>query len=29
MRYMLAWLMGVPFGLIVLWFVISQAGCGG
>jgi hypothetical protein len=27
-KYMVAWLLGVPFGLIVLWFAANQAGCG-
>jgi hypothetical protein len=25
MKYMIAWLLGVPGGLILLWFLISQA----
>ena len=25
MRYLFAWLLGVPTGLIVLWFLFSQA----
>jgi hypothetical protein len=28
MRYIAAWLLGVPFGLVVLWFLASQIGCG-
>lgn len=28
MRYIAAWLLGVPFGIVVLWFVASQLGCG-
>jgi hypothetical protein len=28
MKYGIAWLMGVPFSLIVLWFLANQAGCG-
>ena len=28
MKYVLAWLVGVPTSLIVLWFVANQAGCG-
>ena len=28
MRYVLAWMMGVPFGLIVLWYVVGHAACG-
>jgi hypothetical protein len=27
MRYIVAWLLGVPFGIIVLWFLANQAGC--
>jgi hypothetical protein len=27
MRYIIAWLLGVPTGLIVLWFLASQVGC--
>lgn len=27
MRYIAAWLLGVPFGLIVLWFLANQVGC--
>jgi hypothetical protein len=25
MRYMFAWLLGVPFSLIVLWFLVGHA----
>lgn len=28
MRYILAWILGVPFGVIVLWFVVGHAACG-
>lgn len=28
MRYILAWMMGVPVGLILLWFVVGQTACG-
>lgn len=28
MRYMAAWLLGVPFGIVVLWFLANQIGCG-
>jgi hypothetical protein len=28
MKYMVAWMLGVPFGLIVLWFVVGHAACG-
>ncbi len=27
MRYLAAWLLGVPLGLIVLWFVVGHAAC--
>jgi hypothetical protein len=27
MRYIVAWMLGVPFGLIVLWFLANQVGC--
>ena len=26
-RYIVAWLLGVPLGVIVLWFLASQVGC--
>jgi hypothetical protein len=29
MKYVAAWMLGVPFGLIVLWFAANQMGCGG
>ena len=28
MKYLFAWLVGVPTSLIVLWFVANQVGCG-
>jgi hypothetical protein len=28
MRYIAAWLLGVPFGLIVIWYVVGHAACG-
>jgi hypothetical protein len=28
MRYMVAWMLGVPFSVIVLWFVVGHAACG-
>lgn len=28
MRYIAAWLLGVPFSLIVLWYVVGHAACG-
>lgn len=28
MRYVVAWLLGVPFSLVAIWFLASQAGCG-
>ncbi len=27
MRYMVAWLLGVPFSIIVLWFLVAHSGC--
>jgi len=28
MKYGIAWMLGVPFSLIVLWFAANQVGCG-
>jgi hypothetical protein len=28
MKYGLAWLIGIPIPLILLWFLANQAGCG-
>jgi hypothetical protein len=28
MRYIVAWLLGVPFSVIVLWYVVGHAACG-
>jgi hypothetical protein len=28
MRYLVAWILGVPFGIIVLWYVVGHAACG-
>ena len=28
MRYIVAWLLGVPLSLIVIWYVIGHAACG-
>jgi hypothetical protein len=28
MKYGLAWLLGVPFSLVFLWFLMNQVGCG-
>jgi hypothetical protein len=28
MRYIVAWLLGVPLGVIVLWFVVGHMACG-
>lgn len=28
MRYIIAWILGVPLGIIVLWFIIGHAACG-
>jgi hypothetical protein len=27
MRYVLAWILGVPFSVIVLWFVVGHSAC--
>jgi hypothetical protein len=27
MRYILAWALGVPFSLVLLWYVVAHAGC--
>jgi len=28
MRYVVAWMLGVPFSVIVLWYVVGHAACG-
>jgi len=28
MRYIVAWMLGVPFSVIVLWYVVGHAACG-
>jgi hypothetical protein len=28
MKYGVAWLLGVPFSIVVLWFAANQMGCG-
>jgi hypothetical protein len=28
MKYGVAWLLGVPFSIIALWFAANQVGCG-
>jgi hypothetical protein len=28
MRYVFAWMFGVPFSVIVLWYVVGHAACG-
>jgi hypothetical protein len=28
MRYIIAWMLGVPFSVIVLWYVVGHAACG-
>jgi hypothetical protein len=28
MRYLIAWLLGVPGGIIILWFLFNNASCG-
>jgi len=27
MRYIVAWALGVPFGIVVLWYIVAHAGC--
>jgi len=29
MRYIIAWLLGVPFSIIVLWYLVGHTACGG
>jgi hypothetical protein len=28
MRYLVAWILGVPFSVIVLWYLVGHAACG-
>jgi hypothetical protein len=28
MRYIVAWILGVPFSVIVLWYLVGHAACG-
>jgi hypothetical protein len=28
MRYMVAWMLGVPFSVIVLWYIVGHSACG-
>jgi hypothetical protein len=28
MRYIVAWMLGVPFSVIVLWYIVGHAACG-
>ena len=28
MRYAVAWMLGVPFSVIVLWYLVGHAACG-
>jgi hypothetical protein len=28
MRYIVAWMLGVPFSVIVIWYVVGHAACG-
>jgi hypothetical protein len=28
MRYVIAWILGVPFSIIVIWFLVGHAACG-
>lgn len=29
MRYLVAWLLGVPLSVIAVWYVLSHVACGG
>ena len=29
MRYLVAWIVGVPLSVIVLWYFVGRAACGG
>lgn len=28
MRYLVAWLLGVPLSVIALWYIVGHAACG-
>jgi hypothetical protein len=28
MRYIVAWMLGVPFSVIVLWYIVGHSACG-
>ena len=28
MRYIVAWILGVPLSVIVLWYIVGHAACG-
>jgi len=28
MRYFVAWMLGVPFSVIVIWYLVGHAACG-
>ena len=28
MRYVVAWLLGVPFSVIAIWYIVGHAACG-
>jgi hypothetical protein len=28
MRYVVAWMLGVPFSVIVVWYLVGHAACG-
>jgi hypothetical protein len=28
MRYIVAWLLGIPFSVIVLWYIVGHVACG-
>jgi hypothetical protein len=28
MRYLVAWMLGVPFSVIVIWYLVGHSACG-
>jgi len=28
MRYIVAWMLGVPFSVIALWYIVGHSACG-
>jgi len=28
MRYIIAWLLGVPLSVIIVWYIVGHAACG-